>query len=63
LGAPLLRLALGCQNAVHRALGAQVGTFVQQGGVDLGRCGVTEALGMEQRQHGPPFVPIQRSRR
>ena len=52
LVAPFSRLSVRSQDPIHAALGAQIGTFVEQGGVDLSRRSIAKALGVEHGQDG-----------
>lgn len=51
LSAALPHFALGGEDAIHGALGAEVDAFIEQRGVDLGRCEVHEARLMEHVEH------------
>jgi hypothetical protein len=51
------------QESVHRALRAEIGTLVEQGGVDLGGGQIHEARLVQPRQHGVLLVGGQGARR
>jgi hypothetical protein len=56
-------LVFGGQDAIHRPRRAQVLPVVEQGGIDLQRRLVLEALAVKHRHDGLPFRCCQRQRR
>jgi hypothetical protein len=51
LVAPLTHLLVRGEDAVHRARRAEIRVFIEELGVDLSRCLVGEALGVEHSEH------------
>src|SRR4051812_12587490 len=56
------RLPLGRQEAVHGALGGEVGALIQEGGVHGGRGSILETLRVERLQHRRLFGGAQGTR-
>src|SRR6202035_2867583 len=48
-------LVLG-EEPIHRSLGAEVAALIEQGGIDLSRGGIDEALGVQHCEHLAAFA-------
>src|SRR5579859_391051 len=62
LAATLTHLTFGMQQAVHRRHRAQIATFIQQVGIDAGRCLVDEALLVQHAEDLGAFVSTECAR-
>src|ERR1019366_6342523 len=62
LVAALFQLAVFGQDTMHGAHRAEVGTFVQKGGIDLDRSLVPEAFRVQLIEYRLPFLRIERAR-